>query len=174
MVDFNSLSSNQRFALNLLVPFLYLLPLIVAWFSPKNFGFGYSQLVGPSLAVGMMGLSVVDISDVAFGEIPGGASGCRVTSGAWGVSLYSPSYLFWHHVNSFGTAVCLRVGFWDGVFFCGGDSAELVSRPAGGEGSGVKSLAIIICNTGIKPGFDGNCYDAANENSLSRPDDHDR
>jgi protein-S-isoprenylcysteine O-methyltransferase Ste14 len=56
MVDFNSLSSNQRFALNLLVPFLYLLPLLVAWFSPKNFAFGYSQMMGVSLATGMAGL----------------------------------------------------------------------------------------------------------------------
>ena len=78
MVDFNSLSSNQRFALNLLVPFLYLLPLIVAWFSPKNFGFGYSQLVGPSLAVGMMGLLLWILAMLHLGKslavLPGAES----------------------------------------------------------------------------------------------------
>ena len=68
MVDYNSLSANQRFALNLLVPFLYCLPVIVAWFSPKNFGFGYSQLVGVSLAVGMAGLLLWMLSTFHLGK----------------------------------------------------------------------------------------------------------
>ena len=47
---------NQRFALNILVPSLYLVPLIVAYFSPKYFGFGYRFLVQAGLSVGLIGL----------------------------------------------------------------------------------------------------------------------
>lgn len=68
MVNFNSLSTNQRFALNLLVPFLYMFPLLVAWFSPKNFGFGYPQLVNVSLAVGMAGLLLWMLSMIHLGK----------------------------------------------------------------------------------------------------------
>jgi protein-S-isoprenylcysteine O-methyltransferase Ste14 len=68
MVDYNSFSANQRFALNLLVPFLYCLPVIVAWFSPKNFGFGYFQLVGVSLAVGIAGLMLWMLSTFHLGK----------------------------------------------------------------------------------------------------------
>jgi protein-S-isoprenylcysteine O-methyltransferase Ste14 len=68
MVNFNSLSTNQRFALNLLVPFLYMFPLLVAWFSPKNFGFGYPQLVNVSLAVGITGLLLWMLSMIHLGK----------------------------------------------------------------------------------------------------------
>ena len=58
MIDFKSLSSNQRFALNVLVPLLYLFPLIVAYFSPKAFGFGYPQMVIVALGVGAVGCGI--------------------------------------------------------------------------------------------------------------------
>ena len=45
MIDIKSLSSNQRFAMNVLVPSLYLFPLVLAYLGPKNFGFGYDGLV---------------------------------------------------------------------------------------------------------------------------------
>ena len=56
MIDFKSLSSNQRFFLNVLVPLLYLLPLVVAYLGPKNFGFGIRGLVYAGLTVGAVGV----------------------------------------------------------------------------------------------------------------------
>lgn len=56
MTDFKSLSSNQRFALNILVPMLYLFPLIFAYLSPKNFGFGFRGLVYAGLSIGAAGV----------------------------------------------------------------------------------------------------------------------
>ena len=56
MFDFKSLSSSQRFALNILVPMLYLLPLVFAYLGPKNFGFGFRSLVYSSLFIGISGL----------------------------------------------------------------------------------------------------------------------
>ncbi|MZH03326.1 MAG: isoprenylcysteine carboxylmethyltransferase family protein [Nitrospinae bacterium] len=56
MLDFKSLSSNQRFFLNILVPMLYLFPLVFAYLGPKNFGFGFRGLVFAGLAVGAVGV----------------------------------------------------------------------------------------------------------------------
>jgi protein-S-isoprenylcysteine O-methyltransferase Ste14 len=56
MIDIKNLSSNQRFLLNILVPSLYLLPLIFAYLGPKNFGFGYDELVYSGLSVGAVGV----------------------------------------------------------------------------------------------------------------------
>jgi protein-S-isoprenylcysteine O-methyltransferase Ste14 len=56
MLDFKLLSSNQKFLLNILVPMLYLFPLIFAYFSPKNFGFGFRGLVYSGLFVGAVGV----------------------------------------------------------------------------------------------------------------------
>ena len=53
-----SLTPNQKFLLSLLIPSLYLLPLLIVFFLPKNFGFGNESLVPFSLAVGMSGLMV--------------------------------------------------------------------------------------------------------------------
>jgi len=49
------LSSGLRLLLDVAVPSLYLLPLGVAWFSPKHFGFGVAGLVPVALAVGFAG-----------------------------------------------------------------------------------------------------------------------
>lgn len=56
MLDIKSLSSNQRFFLNILVPMLYLLPLVFAYLGPKNFGFGIRGLVYAGLSVGAVGV----------------------------------------------------------------------------------------------------------------------
>ena len=56
MFDFKSLSSIQQFALNTLVPVLYLLPLVLAYLGPKNFGFGFSNLVYAGLFIGILGV----------------------------------------------------------------------------------------------------------------------
>lgn len=51
-----SLSPNQKLFLNVLLPSLYVVPLAVAYFSPKNFGFGIPQLAGVGLGVGLAGV----------------------------------------------------------------------------------------------------------------------
>jgi protein-S-isoprenylcysteine O-methyltransferase Ste14 len=56
MIDFKSLSSNQRFLLNIVVPLAYLFPLVLAYLGPKNFGFGYRELVYAGLSVGVVGV----------------------------------------------------------------------------------------------------------------------
>ena len=56
MFDFKSLSSSQRFVLNILVPMLYLFPLVFAYLGPKNFGFGFRNLVYAGLSVGLVGV----------------------------------------------------------------------------------------------------------------------
>ncbi len=56
MIDFKTLSSNQRFILNILVPLAYLLPLVFAYMGPKNFGFGFRGLVYVGLFVGAVGV----------------------------------------------------------------------------------------------------------------------
>lgn len=58
MFDIKNLSSNQRFLLNIFVPMAYLLPLVVAYFGPKNFGFGYRELVYVGLSVGAVGVLI--------------------------------------------------------------------------------------------------------------------
>ena len=52
----NDLSPKKRFSLNILVPSIYFIPLAVAYFSPKNFGFGVPGLIGFGLGVGFLGL----------------------------------------------------------------------------------------------------------------------
>lgn len=56
MFNTRLLTPNQKFFLDLLIPSLYLLPLLIVFFLPKNFGFGNENWVPFSLAVGMSGL----------------------------------------------------------------------------------------------------------------------
>ena len=56
MIVIKNISSNQRFLLNILVPSLYLLPLVFAYLGPKNFGFGYDEFVYAGLSVGAVGM----------------------------------------------------------------------------------------------------------------------
>ena len=58
MFNPKSLTPNQKFLLNLLIPSLYLLPLLIVFFLPKTFGFGNERLVPFSLGIGMLGLTV--------------------------------------------------------------------------------------------------------------------
>ena len=58
MVNSKPLTSNQKFLLDLLIPSLYLLPLLIVFFLPKNFGFGNESLVPFSLAIGIAGLVI--------------------------------------------------------------------------------------------------------------------
>ena len=67
-VELQSLSPNQRFALNVFVPFLYLFPLLVAYFSPKNFGFGNPQWVFLALGIGLAGLVLWILGMVQLGK----------------------------------------------------------------------------------------------------------
>ena len=69
MVDIKSLSSNQRFAMNVLVPSLYLFPLVFAYIGPKNFGFGYDGLVYTGLAVGVVGMTPVSYTHLTLPTI---------------------------------------------------------------------------------------------------------
>ena len=68
MINIKSLSSNQRFAMNVLVPSLYLFPLVLAYLGPKNFGFGYDGLVYAGLAVGAVGMTLWILSILTLGH----------------------------------------------------------------------------------------------------------
>ena len=67
MFETKNLSSNQRFLLNILVPSLYLLPLLFAYLGPKNFGFGYEELVYTGLAIGTVGVVLWILSMFTLG-----------------------------------------------------------------------------------------------------------
>jgi protein-S-isoprenylcysteine O-methyltransferase Ste14 len=56
MLDIKNLSSNQRFLLNIIVPLAYLFPLVLAYLGPKNFGFGFRELVYAGLSIGVLGV----------------------------------------------------------------------------------------------------------------------
>jgi len=58
MFDPRLLTPNKKIFLDLSIPSLYLLPLLIVFFLPKNFGFGNENLVPFSLAVGMSGLTL--------------------------------------------------------------------------------------------------------------------
>lgn len=76
MIDFKSLSSSQQLALSVFVPSLYFLPLAVAYFSPKTFGFGYPQLVPVALGLGGVGMGIWILGTISLGKslavLPGG------------------------------------------------------------------------------------------------------
>ena len=67
-MDFKSLSSNQQFALNVFVPLLYLLPLLVVYFSPKDFGFGFRKVVYLGLSLGALGVILWILSMLHLGK----------------------------------------------------------------------------------------------------------
>ena len=69
MFEIKNLSSNQRFLLNILIPLLYLLPLLFAYFGPKNFGFGYDELVYTGLAIGVAGVILWILSMLTLGPL---------------------------------------------------------------------------------------------------------
>ena len=67
MFEAKNFSSSQRFLLNILVPLLYLLPLLFAYLGPKNFGFGYDELVYTGLAIGTIGIVLWILSMLTLG-----------------------------------------------------------------------------------------------------------
>ena len=85
MIEIKNLSSNQRFLLNVLVPSLYMLPLILAYTGPKNFGFGYDNLVYLGLTIGVAGLILWILAMLTLGSslavLPG--TDRLVTSGVY-------------------------------------------------------------------------------------------
>jgi len=85
MIEIKNLSSNQRFFLNILVPSLYLFPLVFAYLGPKNFGFGYDGLVYAGLTVGAAGVILWILSMLTLGPslavLPG--TDCLVTRGVY-------------------------------------------------------------------------------------------
>ena len=68
MIDIKNLSSNQRFLLNILIPSLYLLPLVFAYLGPKNFGFGYDEFVYAGLSVGVVGVILWILAMLTLGS----------------------------------------------------------------------------------------------------------
>ena len=85
MIEIKNLNSNKRFLLNVLVPSLYMLPLILAYMGPKNFGFGYGKLVYLGLTIGVVGLILWILAMLTLGSslavLPGTAR--LVTSGVY-------------------------------------------------------------------------------------------
>ena len=68
MIEIKNLSSNQRFLLNVLLPSLYMLPLILAYLGPKNFGFGHDTMVYLGLAIGALGLILWILAMLTLGS----------------------------------------------------------------------------------------------------------
>ena len=65
MSNSRPLASNQKLLIDILIPSLYLIPLLIVFFLPKNFGFGNESLVPIALIVGLLGLSLW-ISGMAY------------------------------------------------------------------------------------------------------------
>ncbi len=89
-----SLSPAQAAIVTVLVPSLYLLALVVAWFSPKHFGFGIRPLVYAGFTVGLSGVVLWIVAMIHLGKslavLPGGER--LVTHGVYKV-LRHPVYL---------------------------------------------------------------------------------
>jgi len=71
-----SLSPAKAALVTVLVPSLYLLALVLAWFSPKHFGFGMRPLVYVGLTVGLSGVALWIVAMIYLGKslavLPGG------------------------------------------------------------------------------------------------------
>lgn len=89
-----SLSPARAAVLTVLVPSLYLLALVLAWFAPKHFGFGIRPLVYVGLTVGLSGVVLWIVAMVHLGKslavLPGGER--LVTRGVYRY-LRHPVYL---------------------------------------------------------------------------------
>ncbi len=79
------LSPNRRLALTVLVPSLYLFPLVVAYVLPKHFGFGSRALAYLGFAVGVCGLCLWILAMAQLGRglavLPGDTKDRLVTRG---------------------------------------------------------------------------------------------
>jgi protein-S-isoprenylcysteine O-methyltransferase Ste14 len=71
-----SLSPAKAAIVTVLVPSLYLLALVLAWFAPKHFGFGMRPLVYFGLTVGLSGVVLWIVAMIQLGKslavLPGG------------------------------------------------------------------------------------------------------
>ena len=71
-----SLSPGKALAITLLLPSLYLLGLVLAWFAPKEFGFGLRTLVYAGMTIGLSGMILWVVSMLQLGKslsvLPGG------------------------------------------------------------------------------------------------------
>jgi protein-S-isoprenylcysteine O-methyltransferase Ste14 len=71
-----SLSPARAAMITVLVPSLYMLALVIAWFSPKHFGFGIRPLVYVGLTVGLSGIALWMLAMLHLGKslavLPGG------------------------------------------------------------------------------------------------------
>jgi protein-S-isoprenylcysteine O-methyltransferase Ste14 len=68
-MDFlKNLTPNFRFVLNILIPSSYFLIVAIAYFGPKNFGFGFPAIVLPALIVGFLGLILWVVSMMNLGS----------------------------------------------------------------------------------------------------------
>ena len=89
-----SLSPGKALALTIAVPSLYLLALALAWWAPKDFGFGQRPLVWLGLGVGLTGISLWIVAMFHLGKslavLPGGDR--LVTHGVYKI-LRHPVYL---------------------------------------------------------------------------------
>jgi protein-S-isoprenylcysteine O-methyltransferase Ste14 len=89
-----SLSPAMAAVITVLVPSLYLLALVVAWFGPKDFGFGIRPLVYVGLTVGLSGVALWIMAMIHLGKslavLPGGEQ--LVTQGVYRY-LRHPVYL---------------------------------------------------------------------------------
>ncbi|MBI5427027.1 MAG: isoprenylcysteine carboxylmethyltransferase family protein [Nitrospinae bacterium] len=81
------LSPNQRRALSVLIPSLYLFPLVVAYVLPKHFGFGSRPLAYLGFAVGISGLCLWILAMAQLGRglavLPGDTKDRLVTRGVY-------------------------------------------------------------------------------------------
>lgn len=62
------LSHVKELLIIILIPSMYLIPVAVAFFSPKNFGFGHRWIVPVALGVGLVGLALVILSIIHLGK----------------------------------------------------------------------------------------------------------
>ncbi len=89
-----SLSPAKAAVVTVVVPSLYLLALVVAWFSSKHFGFGFRPLVYVGVIVGLSGVVLWIVAMVQLGKslavLPGGDR--LVTQGVYRY-LRHPVYL---------------------------------------------------------------------------------
>lgn len=68
MSFFKNLTPNFRFVLNILIPSSYFLIVAIAYFCPKNFGFGFPAIVLPALIIGFSGLILWVVSMMNLGS----------------------------------------------------------------------------------------------------------
>ena len=89
-----TLTAYQRLALNILIPSVYLIPIIVAFFTPKHFGFGSRWLTQTGLSIGLMGIMIWIMSmchlGSSFAVLPGTKE--LITRGIYKYFLH-PMYL---------------------------------------------------------------------------------